>query len=142
MTKTELLQNLLSVTTHDELMVLWRQWHVEQGKDRFILDGIVSPHIFKHQSEPRICFINKNILFEDYSRSELISIFKSFCTQNDMVLTAEAEHDIDCYLEWLISNKPDNFANGREMRYLFETMYSNQANRLVDEIDITDDALA
>lgn len=84
---------------------------------------------------------NKNILFEDYSRSELISILKSFCTQNDMVLTAEAEHDIDCYLEWLISNKPDNFANGREMRNLFETMYSNQANRLVDELDITDDAL-
>ncbi len=84
---------------------------------------------------------NKNILFEDYSRSELISILKSFCTQNDMVLTAEAEHDIDCYLEWLISNKPDNFANGREMRNLFETMYSNQANRLADELDITDDAL-
>lgn len=84
---------------------------------------------------------NKNILFEDYSRSELISILKSFCTQNDMVLTAEAEHDIDCYLEWLISNKPDNFANGREMRNLFETMYSNQANRLADELDISDDAL-
>lgn len=84
---------------------------------------------------------NKNILFEDYSKSELISILKSFCTQNDMVLTAEAEHDIDCYLEWLISNKPDNFANGREMRNLFETMYSNQANRLADELDISDDAL-
>ena len=84
---------------------------------------------------------NKNILFEDYSRSELISILKSFCTQNDMVLTDEAEHDIDCYLEWLISNKPDNFANGREMRNLFETMYSNQANRLADALDITDDAL-
>ena len=84
---------------------------------------------------------NKNILFEDYSRSELISILKSFCAQNDMVLTAEAEHDIDRYLEWLISNKPDSFANGREMRNLFETMYSNQANRLADELDISDDAL-
>lgn len=84
---------------------------------------------------------NKNILFEDYSRSELISILKSFCAQNDMALTAEAEDNIDCYLEWLISNKPDNFANGREMRNLFETMYSNQANRLADESDISDDAL-
>lgn len=84
---------------------------------------------------------NKNILFEDYSRSELISILKLFCAQNDMVLTAEVEHNIDCYLEWLVSNKPDNFANGREMRNLFETMYSNQANRLADELDISDDAL-
>lgn len=80
-------------------------------------------------------------LFEDYSRAELISILKSFCAQNDMALTTEAEQDIDYYLEWLISNKPDNFANGREMRNLFETMYSNQANRLADELIISDDAL-
>ena len=39
------------------------------------------------------------------------------------------------------ANKPDNFANGREMRNLFETMYSNQANRLADELIISDDAL-
>ena len=84
---------------------------------------------------------NKNIIFEDYSRAELISILKSFCAQNDMALTTEAEQDIDYYLEWLISNKPDNFANGREMRNLFETMYSNQANRLADELIISDDAL-
>lgn len=84
---------------------------------------------------------NKNIQFEDYSKSELISILKLFCTQNDMVLTTETEQQIDCYLEWLISNKPDNFANGREMRNLFETMYSNQANRLADQVDITDEAL-
>lgn len=84
---------------------------------------------------------NKNIQFEDYSKSELFSILKLFCTQNDMVLTTEAEQQIDYYLEWLISNKPDNFANGREMRNLFETMYSNQANRLADQVDITDEAL-
>lgn len=84
---------------------------------------------------------NKNIQFEDYSKSELISILKLFCTQNDMVLTTETEQQIDRYLERLISNKTDNFANGREMRNLFETMYSNQANRLADQVDITDEAL-
>lgn len=84
---------------------------------------------------------NKNIQFEDYSKSELISILKLFCTQNDMVLTTETEQQIDRYLERLISNKPDNFANGREMRNLFETMYSNQANRSADQVDITDEAL-
>ena len=36
MTKTELLQKLLTVATHDELMELWWQWHVEKGKERFI----------------------------------------------------------------------------------------------------------
>ena len=57
MTKTELLQKLLTVATHDELMELWWQWHVEKGKERFILDGIVSPHTFQYQIEPKICFL-------------------------------------------------------------------------------------
>ena len=45
----------------------------------------------------------------------------------------------------LVSNKPENFANGREMRNLFETAKQNQADRiagrLTDGIDITDDEL-
>lgn len=57
MTKAELSQRLLTVTTHDELMTLWWQWHVENGKERFILDGIVSPSAFEHQPEPKICFL-------------------------------------------------------------------------------------
>lgn len=57
MTKTELLQKLSAVTTHEELMTLWRQWHIESGKERFILDGVVSPSTFYNQSEPKICFL-------------------------------------------------------------------------------------
>ena len=38
-------------------------------------------------------------------------------------------------------NKPENFANGREMRNLFEDTISNQANRLAEDPDITDTEL-
>ena len=117
---------------------------MEDKRDSFvvIVAGYSEPMERFLESNPGLkSRFNKNIIFEDYSRAELISILKSFCAQNDMALTTEAEQDIDYYLEWLISNKPDNFANGREMRNLFETMYSNQANRLVDELIISDDAL-
>ena len=48
-------------------------------------------------------------------------------------------------LKKLVNNKPDNFANGREMRNLFETAKQNQANRivarLISESNITDEEL-
>ena len=58
-----------------------------------------------------------------------------------MTLSIEAETVLVNYFEWLEYNKPKNFANGREMRNLFETALSNQANRLADKADITNEEL-
>lgn len=88
---------------------------------------------------------NKFIEFEDYSEEELFEIFKLSCDENDMKLNHEAEEYLKKYLKKLVSNKPDNFANGREMRNLFETAKQNQANRiaarLISESNITDEEL-
>ena len=77
MTKTELLQKLLDVTTHDELMTLWRQWHIENGKERFILDGIVSPSTFCCQSEPKICFLLEEGYYTPETDYEMDPNFKN-----------------------------------------------------------------
>ena len=58
-----------------------------------------------------------------------------------MKLSEEAERSLKAYLEWLAQNKDANFANGREMRNLFESALSNQANRLAEMPDITNDEL-
>ena len=42
----------------------------------------------------------------------------------------QAESTLKQYLSELCANKPENFANGREMRNLFETVFTIQANRL------------
>ena len=88
---------------------------------------------------------NKYIEFEDYSEEELYEIFKLSCDENDMKLSYEAEDYLKDYLKKLVNNKPDNFANGREMRNLFETAKQNQANRiaarLISESNITDEEL-
>ena len=55
-----------------------------------------------------------------------------------MKLSEEAERSLKAYLEWLVQNKDANFANGREMRNLFESALSNQANRLAVVPSITD----
>ena len=84
---------------------------------------------------------NKNIMFEDYSEEELYSIFAVFCKPYGMKLNDQAELCLKQYLHWLINHKPENFANGREMRNIFESTVSNQANRLVNSLEITDDEL-
>ena len=84
---------------------------------------------------------NKSIVFEDYSKEELFEIFESFCKTNDMLLTDNAKNHLLHYLGELCEHKPDNFANGREMRNLFEAALSNQANRLASLPDISDQEL-
>ena len=55
-----------------------------------------------------------------------------------MVLNTDAESCLMEYLDRLMEHKPENFANGREMRNLFETMVANQANRLAKQSGISD----
>jgi len=48
---------------------------------------------------------NKEILFEDYSEYELLSIFEAFCKPYGMQLHPEAEQYVSAYLSWLVTHK-------------------------------------
>ena len=84
---------------------------------------------------------NKSIIFEDYSPNELLDIFELFCKLNDMKLSSDARDNLIQYLSELSDEKSENFANGREMRNLFEKAITNQANRLSHYNDISDEEL-
>ena len=45
------------------------------------------------------------------------------------------------YFKKVYENRPSNFANGRAVRNLFEEVITNQANRLANKSEITDDEL-
>ncbi len=84
---------------------------------------------------------NKSITFEDYSPNELLDIFELFCKLNEMRLSSDARDYLTQYLSKLSNEKSENFANGREMRNLFEKAFTNQANRLSQYNDISDEEL-
>lgn len=84
---------------------------------------------------------SKNIMFEDYSDAELFSIFQGFCKPYGMSLAPDAQRAVINYLRWLVQHKSANFANGREMRNLFEAALANQANRLAALTEVTNDEL-
>ncbi|MDO4735021.1 MAG: hypothetical protein Q4A51_07145, partial [Lachnospiraceae bacterium] len=76
-----------------------------------------------------------------YSEDELFQILEAFCQPFCMKLSSEAEYSVKEYLHWLVQHKPENFANGRAMRNLFESSIASQANRLADLTDISDEEL-
>ena len=80
-------------------------------------------------------------MFEDYSETELLAIFQSFCKPYEMTLSTDAEEAVKAYLHWLVFHKSENFANGREMRNLFEAALAKQNNRLAALSELTDEEL-
>ena len=118
---------------------------MEDNRDAFIVivAGYPGPMEAFLDSNPGLkSRFNKRILFEDYTNEELLSIFEVFCRKYGVTLNAEAQECLQQYLSKLCANKPENFANGREMRNLFEGAVSNQANRLASYTDISDNDLS
>lgn len=86
---------------------------------------------------------NKYIYFPDYSPEELVAMLKMRCGKGDYILSPEAEEYAREFFIKRVENKPENFANGRDVRNFFEKAAVNQADRLAAIIDgeITDEVL-
>lgn len=115
---------------------------MEDHRDSFVVIVAGYPDLMEKflESNPGLkSRFNKSILFEDYVPEELFAIFESLCKKSDLHLNDKACKLLKEYFQELCTNKPENFANGREMRNLFERAYSNQANRLANLTSISDE---
>lgn len=77
---------------------------------------------------------NTIIEFDDYNVEELEGILVKICEDNDYFLTVEALNMIRTILITSVENKDGEFANGRFVRNLYDSLIMNQARR-VDVID-------
>ena len=75
---------------------------------------------------------NTFIEFEDYTVEELTNILIMICKNNDYNLSEEAKIRIISYLEQKVSQKDENFANGRLVRNMYDDMVMNHAKRVVN----------
>lgn len=117
---------------------------MEDHRDEFIVivAGYDEPMEAFLQSNPGLkSRFNEYIHFDDYSAEELFKIFGLLCEQNDFKMDLDAQETLKSYLNELCIHKPDNFANGREMRNLFDKSKSAHANRLASLNEISDKAL-
>lgn len=85
---------------------------------------------------------HKTIVFEDYRPEELLQIFELNCRKSQLNLTPEAKaHILDFFTERCAAGHKD-FANARDVRNFFEKAITNQATRLAQQTDITNEELS
>lgn len=117
---------------------------MEDHRDEFIVivAGYDEPMESFLQSNPGLkSRFNEYIHFDDYSEEELFLIFGLLCEQNDFRMDLEAQDTLKSYLNELCNHKQDNFANGREMRNLFDKSKKAHSNRLASLNEISDEDL-
>ncbi|MBP3871791.1 MAG: AAA family ATPase [Faecalicoccus sp.] len=118
---------------------------MEDNRENFVVIVAGYPELMKQflESNPGLkSRFNKYITFEDYSEEELFEIFNAFSQPYGFKLSSEAEQALKGYLHWVVQHKPENFANGREIRNIFETSVRNQANRFANIADVTEAQLS
>ena len=71
------------------------------------------------------------IFFEDYTADELMDILHKNLEKQEYVLSKKAEKKARQMIEERVANKPDNFANARDVRNFMEHAISNHATRVV-----------
>ncbi|MFN2503344.1 MAG: AAA family ATPase [Acidimicrobiales bacterium] len=81
----------------------------------------------------------KTIFFDDYSDDELLRIFDGMCQKSHYVPTEEARQQVLAYAA--AQPRDRGFGNARLVRNLFEAAVANQASRVVDIPEVSDQAL-
>ena len=108
-----------------------------------IVAGYTEPmkHFFASNPGLRSRF-NTFIEFPDYSSSELQNMFLKLCKDNDYSLDNAASNLLLKYMERMVAEKTDNFANGRLVRNLFDDAIMNHAKRVVQMPHLDREALS
>lgn len=96
-----------------------------------IVAGYTEPMKAFFKSNPGLkSRFNTFIEFEDFTSTELFEILQLMCKEGDYDLDETAVNKLKRIFECSVLNKKENFANGRYVRNLYETMIMNQARRL------------
>ncbi|MCR5356042.1 MAG: AAA family ATPase [Lachnospiraceae bacterium] len=111
---------------------------MEDNRDRLVVVVAGYPELMERfiSSNPGLkSRFNKYVYFEDYSDEELTEIFLRRCREQDYTVNEQLRPYIMNRISQLRYYEGENFGNARSVRNYFEQVISNQANRLVYEIN-------
>ena len=96
-----------------------------------IVAGYTEPMKQFFESNPGLkSRFNTFIEFDDYNSEELMQILNSMSEKEDYIVTDRAKTILSQLIADAISSKDDEFANGRFIRNIFESMLMNHARRV------------
>lgn len=113
---------------------LLKRMEDERGKLIVIAAGYNNDMDRFLQSNPGLSSrFTKHIVFDDYTPAEMTEIFKSMVQTKGMTLTDGLDNFIVNLFTGIFNKRDRNFANGRTVRNLFESVLQNQAMRISAE---------
>lgn len=85
---------------------------------------------------------NKFINFEDYTAEEEVEILINNCKKQEYMLSRDALEEARRFFTDRVADKPEGYANARDVRNYLEKAISNQATRIVGIKDVDKNILA
>lgn len=85
---------------------------------------------------------NKFINFEDYTAEEEVEILINNCKKQEYMLSRDALEEARRFFTDRVADKPEGYANARDVRNYLEKAISNQASRIVGLKDVDKNILA
>lgn len=85
---------------------------------------------------------NKFINFEDYTAEEEVEILINNCKKQEYMLSRDALEEARRFFTDRVADKPEGYANARDVRNYLEKAISNQASRIVGLKDVDNNILA
>ena len=85
---------------------------------------------------------NKFINFEDYTAEEEVEILINNCKKQEYMLSRDALEEARRFFTERVANKPEGYANARDVRNYLEKAIYNQATRIVGLKDVDKNILA
>lgn len=103
-----------------------------------IVAGYIEPMKQFFESNPGLkSRFNTFIEFNDYNANELLDILKTMSQVEDYIVTERALEVLSKLFVNIIETKNNEFANGRFVRNIFESMVMNHARRIVNIVSPT-----
>ena len=106
---------------------------MEDNRNRLVVIAAGYPDLMKTfvRSNPGLqSRFKTTLMFQDYEVSELQEIFLNLCSDYKLEITSEIKQLSIEVISEIVGEKDENFANGREMRNLFERTVEAQALRI------------
>ena len=117
---------------------------MEDNRDDFIVIVAGYPDLMNRfiNSNPGLnSRFNKYLYFNDYNAEELEKIFMLMCEKYQYVPDDELKEKLPEFFQLMVLTKPDNFANAREVRNIFEKAVQRQSSRLYNDKEHTQEDL-